>query len=57
MKQTIEGIKTEQTDVPLSARASIRFNLEFDSNEIDESIENEKHFEQRILTLRGIIID
>jgi hypothetical protein len=29
----------------------------FDSNEIDESLENEKHDEQRISTLRGITID
>jgi hypothetical protein len=44
--------------VPLRARASIRFNAEFDSNEIDESgSDAEKHDEQRISTLRGITID
>jgi hypothetical protein len=37
MKQTVDGSTIERTDVPLSARASIRFNPEFDSNEIDES--------------------
>jgi hypothetical protein len=37
MKQTIDGITTERTDVPLSARASIRFNAKYDSNKIDES--------------------
>jgi hypothetical protein len=37
MKQTVEGITTDHTDMPLSARASIRFNLEFDSNETDEN--------------------
>jgi hypothetical protein len=37
---------------------SIRFNLEFDSNEIDESDSHDsKHDEQRISTLRGITID
>jgi hypothetical protein len=44
--------------VSLSARASIRFKLEFDSNEIDESnSHDEKQDEQRISTLRGITID
>jgi hypothetical protein len=48
----------------LSARASIHFNLEFDSNEGDESDESdesdlhdERNDEQRISTLRGITID
>jgi hypothetical protein len=37
---------------------SIRFNPEFDSNEIDESdSHSSKHDEQRISTLRGISID
>jgi hypothetical protein len=58
MKQTVDGITTERIDVPLNARASIRFNLESNSNEIDESnIHFEKHDEQRISTLRGISID
>jgi hypothetical protein len=57
MKQTAEGITTEHTDVPLNARDSIRFKLEFDSNESDENRQFEKHFEQRISTLRGITID
>jgi hypothetical protein len=39
-------------------QASIRFNPEFDSNEIDESLEHdEKHDGQRTSTLRGISID
>jgi hypothetical protein len=58
MKQTVEGITIEWTEVSKSARASIRFNPEFDSNEIDENLEHdEKHDEQRISTLRGITID
>jgi hypothetical protein len=40
MKQTIQGITIERTDVPLSARASICFNPEIDSNEIDKSNES-----------------
>jgi hypothetical protein len=43
--------------VSLSARASIRFNLEFDSNEIDESDSHlEKHDEPRMSIIRGISI-
>jgi hypothetical protein len=58
MKQTVEGSTTERTDVRLSARASIRFNPEFDSNEIDESLEQcEKHDEQKISTPCGITFD
>jgi hypothetical protein len=58
MKQMVEGITTERTDVSLSARASIRFMIEFDSNEIDESdLHSSKNDEQRISTLRGISID
>jgi hypothetical protein len=58
MKQTVEGITTEGTDASKSARASIRFKSEFDSNEIDESDSHlRKHDEQRISTLRGILID
>jgi hypothetical protein len=41
-----------------SVEASIRFNPDFDSNDIDESLSHdEKHHEQSILTLRGITID
>jgi hypothetical protein len=36
---------------------SVCFKFEFDSNEIDESFESEKHDEQRISTLRRITID
>jgi hypothetical protein len=44
--------------VPLSARASIRFNAKYDSNKIDESDSHDwKHDEQRISPLRGIKID
>jgi hypothetical protein len=58
MKQTVEGITIERTDVSLSARPSICFNPEFDSNEIDESdLHSAKHDEQRISTFRGMIID
>jgi hypothetical protein len=36
----------------------MRFNREFDSNEIDESdLQNEKHDDPRISTFRGISID
>jgi hypothetical protein len=49
MKQTVEGIATDQTEMPLSAKASIRFNPEFDRNESDESdFHDEKHDEPRI---------
>jgi hypothetical protein len=37
MKQMVEGITTNGPGVPLSARASIRFNPKCDSNEIDEN--------------------
>jgi hypothetical protein len=58
MKQIVERITTKRTDEPSSARASIRFNPEFDSNEIDESLSHlRKHDEQRISTFRGISID
>jgi hypothetical protein len=37
---------------------SIRVNRDSDSNEIDESdVQDEKHAQQRILTLAGITID
>jgi hypothetical protein len=57
MKQTIEGITAERTDVPLSARTSIHFNPEFDSNEIDESDSHDsKNDEPKTSTVRGISI-
>jgi hypothetical protein len=41
-----------------NADDSIRVNRELDSNEIDKSdLQSEKHSEQRISTLDGIIID
>jgi hypothetical protein len=44
MKQTVEGITIERTDVPSSTRDSMRFNPEFDLNEIDVSLsQHEKH--------------
>jgi hypothetical protein len=44
--------------VPANASASIRFNCEGDSNEIDESDSYlEKQDEPRVSTLRGIKID
>jgi hypothetical protein len=43
---------------PENAFESIRVNRDSDSNEIDESdLQHEKHSEQRISTLRGIMID
>jgi hypothetical protein len=40
-----------------NASDSIRFKLEFNSNEIDESdVQREKHDEQRISIVRGISI-
>jgi hypothetical protein len=41
-----------------NALDSIRFNREFDSNEIDESdLQSAKHDDPRISTLHGISID
>jgi hypothetical protein len=41
-----------------NTRDSIRDNREFDSNEADKSdLDQEKHPEQRISTVRGIKID
>jgi hypothetical protein len=41
-----------------NADDSIRVNREFDSNVMDSSdLQQEKHFEHRISTLRGITID
>jgi hypothetical protein len=55
---TLRGITIDSSDDDKNANDSIRFNLEFDSNETDESLEHdEKHDEQRISTLREIIID
>jgi hypothetical protein len=46
--KTLQRIMLLQ-DRPLKAGDSIRFNWEFDSNEIDESnLHNEKHDEQRM---------
>jgi hypothetical protein len=54
----VEGITTERTNVPSSARVSIRFNPESDSNEMNERLQqSEKHDEQRYSTLCGITID
>jgi hypothetical protein len=48
----------ESSDENENASDSIRVKCEFDSNVIDEcDSQYEKHFEQRISTLRGIKID
>jgi hypothetical protein len=48
----------DSSDEPENTDGSIRVNRDSDSNEIDESEpQPEKHFEQRISTFRGIIID
>jgi hypothetical protein len=55
MKQTVDGIKIERPDVPSTARGRMRFNPEFDSNEIEENdSHDEKHDESRISTVRRI---
>jgi hypothetical protein len=54
----VEGIRIDSSDECENANDSIRANLEFDSNEIDESdLHDEKHDTPRISTLFGIIID
>jgi hypothetical protein len=46
---TFRGISIERSDENENAFDSIRFNREFDSNEIDESdLQNEKHDDPRI---------
>jgi hypothetical protein len=58
MNCTLRGITIDWSDEDENADDSIRFNLEFDSNEIDESdLHCEKHDEQRLSTLRGMTID
>jgi hypothetical protein len=48
----------DSSDEPENTDGSIRVNRDSDSNEIDESdSQYEKHFEHRISTLRGIMID
>jgi hypothetical protein len=57
MNKTVQG-RTIEHGTPSKACDSIRFNWEFDSNEIDKSdSQSEKHDEQRISTLHGIKID
>jgi hypothetical protein len=54
----VEGILIDLSDENENADDSIRINLEFDSNVIDESdLPNEKHSEPIISTLFGINID
>jgi hypothetical protein len=54
----LRGITIDWSEEDENANDSIRFNLEFDLNEIDESdSQDEKHAKQRISTLRGITID
>jgi hypothetical protein len=48
----------DRSDDSENANDSIRVNRDSDSNEIDEKDrQSEKHFEQRISTFRGIMID
>jgi hypothetical protein len=57
MNRIFEGTITEN-QTPANAQGSRRFNLEYDSNEIDESeSQREKHDDPRISTFRGISID
>jgi hypothetical protein len=52
------GIRIDGSDDLEKASDSIRIKCEFDSNVIDESdSQPEKHFDPRISTLRGIMID
>jgi hypothetical protein len=61
MNRTVPGISVDlidSSDDDENADDSIRFNREFDSNEIDESdLQDEKHDDPRISTFRGISID
>jgi hypothetical protein len=55
---TLHGISIDRSDESENADDSIRFNREFDSNEIDESDgHQEKHDDARISTSHGISID
>jgi hypothetical protein len=54
----LHGISIDSRDDSENADDSIRFNREFDSNEIDESDpQPAKHDDPRISTLHGISID
>jgi hypothetical protein len=54
----VEGIKIDRSGEDENASDSIRINREFDSNVIDESEkQNEKHFDPRISTFLGMMID
>jgi hypothetical protein len=58
MKDTWDGIRTETIDVWINAQDSMHFKCESDSNKIEESnLQNEKHFEVRFSTQRGITVD
>jgi hypothetical protein len=58
MNETIGGMAIDVRSGASQARHAIRLNRESDSNEIDESdLQDEKHDEQRISTVRGIMID
>jgi hypothetical protein len=55
MNMTFSRSKTKSRRVPAKALDSIR-NIEFDSNEIDESdLQFKKHDEQRNAVLKGIV--
>jgi hypothetical protein len=58
MNCTLRGISIDSGEESDNADDSICFNLEFDSNEIDESDSHlRKHDEQRISRLHGVSID
>jgi hypothetical protein len=58
MNNMVEGINMDSSDEYENASDSIRLKDEFDSNMIDESDrQDEKHFDPRISTFLGIMID
>jgi hypothetical protein len=58
MNSTLRGITIDSSDENKNADDSIRFNREFDSNEIDENnSHSKKHPKPRISTFLGITID
>jgi hypothetical protein len=53
---TIRRISIVRSNDPENAENSIHVHWEVDSNEIDDNLQHEKHFELRFSTLAGIII-
>jgi hypothetical protein len=57
MNYTLRGITIDSRELSENALDSIHFSPEFDSTEINKSVQqSEKHDEQRISTVRGITI-